>query len=92
MTSYEFEKAAKNAVVKIMAEQFGLKVSFRNLQVVWFTHTLGHKKCTLYAVDMGHYYAEVTYNAVKDEMYVDIYRKEYNVCLQATDMDFEAKE
>ncbi len=92
MTSYEFEKAAKNAVVKIMAEQFGLKVSFHDLQMVWFAHELGYKKCTLYAPELGHYYPEVTYNLAKDEMYVDIYRKEYNVCVQATDMDFEAKE
>lgn len=92
MTSYEFEKAAKNAVVKIMAEQFGQKVSFRNLQFVWFAHELGYKKCTLYAPELGHYYPEVTYNLAKDEMYVDIYLKQFNTHIPAAELDFEAKE
>jgi len=34
MTSYEFEKAARNAVVKIMKEQHGVTVAFENLQFV----------------------------------------------------------
>lgn len=90
MTSYEFEKAAKNAVVKIMREKHGVDVCFENLQFVWFAHELGYKKCTLYAPELGHYYPEVTYNLGKNEMYVDVYLKQSNTCVPEDEMDFSA--
>lgn len=90
MTSYEFEKAAKNAVVKIMREKHGVDVRFENLQFVWFAHELGYKKCTLYAPELGHYYPEVTYNLGKNEMYVDVYLKQSNDRIPEQDLDFEA--
>lgn len=91
MTSYEFEKAAKNAVVKIMKEQHGVDVAFKNLQFVWFAHELGYKKCTLFAPELGHWYPEVTYNLAKNEMYVDIYLKQSNTKIPGDQLDFEAK-
>lgn len=92
MTSYEFEKAAKNAVVKVMQEKHNEEIAFKDLQLVWFAHELGYKKCTLYAPDMGNYYAEVTYNWGKDEMYVDVYLKKSNTKIPAEAFDFEVKE
>lgn len=89
MTSYEFEKAAKNAVIKVMGEKVGLDVKFKNLELVWFAHELGYKKCTLYAPDMGNYYAEVTYNWGKDEMYVDVYLKKSNTKIRAEEFNLE---
>lgn len=78
MTSYEFEKAAKKAVVLIMKEKYHVEVAFENLQLVWFGHVLGNKKCTLYAPELGNWYPEVTYNASKNELYVDVYLKQSN--------------
>ncbi|MBQ9291457.1 MAG: hypothetical protein IJ210_15220 [Clostridia bacterium] len=78
MTSYEFEKAAKNAVVLIMREKHHVDVAFENLQLVWFAHELGHKKCTLYAPELGNWYPEVTYNVNTNEFYVDVYLKQSN--------------
>ena len=75
MTTQEFERLAKNHVVKIMKEKHGIELTEDELEFVWFTHTLGYKKCTLYAKKLGHYYPEVTYNRDKNEMYVDIYLK-----------------
>lgn len=92
MTSYEFEKAAKNAVIKVMGEKVGLDVKFKNLELVWFAHELGYKKCTLYAPELGHYYPEVTYNLARDEMYVDIYLKQSNTKIPSEAFDFEVKE
>lgn len=40
MTSYEFEKADKNAVIKVLGED--IKIS--QLEFVWFAHELGYKK------------------------------------------------
>ena len=90
MTSYDFEKVAKNAVIKIMKEQHGLELTIQELQFVWFAHELGYKKCTLYAERLGDYYPEVTYNRDKDELYVDIYLKQSNTKIPGEEMDFDA--
>lgn len=86
MTSYEFEKAAKNAVIKVLGED--IKIS--QLELVWFAHELGYKKCTIWGVPMGNRYAEVTYNRDKNEMYVDIYKKVSNTRIPAEEFNFAA--
>lgn len=78
MTSTEFITKAKAAVADIMTTQRKIKVEPGQIQLVWFAHELGYKKCTLYAPEMGAHYAEVTYNRDKGEMYVDIYVKVLN--------------
>lgn len=90
MTSYEFEKIAKNAVVKLMKELHGIEVKFENLQFVWFAHELGYKKCTLYTPELGQWYPEVTYNLAKNELYVDVYLKQSNTRIAAEDFDMVA--
>ena len=40
MTSYEFEKAAKNAVIKVLNEN----INISELDLVWFARELGYKK------------------------------------------------
>ena len=90
MTSYEFEKAAKNAVAKLLREEHGVNIAMQDLQFVWFAHLLGYKKCTLYTPAMGRLYAEVTYNRDKDEMYVDLYEKDSNVRITADQFDYSA--
>lgn len=82
MTSYEFEKLAKNEVIKIMKEKYDIELSIEELDIVWFAHELGFKKCTLYAEKLGHYYPEVTYNRDKNELYVDIYLKQSNTLIK----------
>ena len=46
MTSYEFEKVAKNAVIKLMKEKHDIDLTMNELEFVWFAHELGYKKCT----------------------------------------------
>lgn len=82
MTSYEFEKLAKNEVIKIMKEKYDIELLIEELDMVWFAHELGFKKCTLYAEKLGHYYPEVTYNRDKNELYVDIYLKQSNTLIK----------
>ena len=86
MTSYEFEKAAKNAVIQTLSEN----ISIDQLDLVWFAHELGYKKCTIWGQPMGNRYAEVTYNRDKDEMYVDIYQKIINNKILSDEFNFEA--
>lgn len=90
MTSYEFEKAAKNAAILVMKEKHGIDVAFVNLQLVWFAHELGHKKCTLYAPELGNWYPEVTYNVNTNELYVDVYLKQSNTCVTSELIDIVA--
>lgn len=91
MTSYEFEKVAKNAVIKIMGANYGIELEIQELEFVWFAHELGYKKCTLYAEKLGHYYPEVTYNRDKNELYVDVYLKQSNTHIPATDFDYDVR-
>ena len=94
MTSYEFEKVAKNAVSKVLDENYALTIPLADLQLVWMAHLLGFKKCTVYCPAMGSLYAEVTYNRDKEELYVDIYKKKLNVKINKDEFNFiaEAKE
>ena len=86
MTSYDFEKAAKNAVIDVL----GADIVIDQLDMVWFAHELGYKKCTIWGEPMGDKYAEVTYNRDKDEMYVDIYQKISNTKIQSSEFNFIA--
>lgn len=84
MTSYEFEKAAKNAVIQTLSEN----ISIDQLDLVWFSHELGY--CTIWVQPTGNIYAEVTYNRDKDEMYVDIYEKISNSKIPSSEFNFTA--
>lgn len=93
MSSYEFEKAAKNAVIKLLHDKFKLRgISISDMNFTWFSYQLGGMKCLLYSPKMFDLYAEVTYNKLKDEMYVDIYKKELNTLVPASDFNFDGEE
>lgn len=85
MTSYEFEVAAKNAVIKIIRETYGEEYDISYIQMVWFAHILGYKKAIL--IDLGENLRiyEVTYDRDKNQLYVDAYEKETNVMLADID-------
>lgn len=87
MTSYEFEVAAKNAVIKTWDAAFDETIRIDELELVWFAHLLGYKKCFVWGKPMGTIYAEITYNRDKNEIYVDLYKKMLNVCIPGTDID-----
>ena len=86
MTSYEFEKAAKNAVIQTLNEN----ISIDQLDLVWFAHELGYKNSTIWRYPMDNRYAEVTYNKDKDEMYVYIYQKIIHNQISYDEFNFEA--
>jgi hypothetical protein len=84
MTSYEFEVAAKNAVIRLTKEKYGFEFDITQVQIVWFAHMLGNKKAILITIGPDNRIYEVTYNREDDEMYIDCYSKCYN---SATDID-----
>ncbi len=87
MTSYEFEVAAKNAVIRMYEERYDTMLSIEDLSIVWFGWIIGNMKCLVYGPEMGRHYAEVTY--VKDDMvmYVDLYVKDCHRALRGKDID-----
>lgn len=82
MKSKEFEEIAKSTVVQIMNNIYNIELTTDELELVWFAHELGFKKCTLYAKKLGDYYSEITYNRDKNEIYVDVYLKQANVKIE----------
>lgn len=87
MTSYEFEVAAKNAVIAVVQKKYGETYDITKIQTVWFAHVLGNKKAILIDNGMNMRMYEVTYNREKNELYVDIYEKQHNE--KVTDIDTE---
>ena len=89
MTSYEFEVAAKNAVLKMIGEYYAddeiRTTRIENIHMVWFAHVLGHKKAILIDGGVNNRIYEVTYNNRRNEMYVDSYEKNHNILV--TEMD-----
>lgn len=77
MTSYEFEMAAKKAVVD-ECKNIGENVIVEQVSIVFFAYTLGNIKATLIDGQQNNRYYEVTYNKARDEMYFDMYAKLLN--------------
>ena len=80
MNSYRFEVICKNALIKELKEKYNENYSIEELHLVWFSKILKNYKCLI--VDLkpsNKRYYECTYNGEKDEIYIDIYDKEYNI-------------
>ena len=88
MTSYEFEMAAKKAVVDV-CRGINEYVIVEQVSIVFFAYTLGNVKATLIDGQCNNRYYEVTYNKAKDEMYVDVYMKVLNKKLTSNEFKGE---
>ena len=88
MTSADFEKAAKNLIIKKMKDVTGIEVEYSKLQVVFLTYTLGNIKATLFAPTTPGYYFEVTFDRFNDKMYLDIYQKVSNSVHEPEEFDY----
>lgn len=91
MGNKEFIEAAINAVVLAYREhcidtgKFPTypAVTADDLYVVWLNKTLQNNKAMIATSHDGDgLYFEVTNNGDKNELYVDIYKKQQNVCIQ----------
>ena len=90
MTSYEFEVAAKNVVIDMLAKR-GIEAKIEDLQLVWFTHLLGNKKCMIYGPVMANLYAEITYALDSQMVYADLYMKMDHQDIHDWDLNFDAQ-
>ena len=90
MTNEEFIKLAKEKVLEYhtenILEPYDDRITLDNVFVAWYSKILQNHKALLGISDMDdqHYY-EVTYNGDKDELYLDVYNKEENVCIKVNE-------
>lgn len=87
MTTYEFEKAAKQALIHYLEDEYGEKYGIEDIQVTWMAHLLGNKKCLLIDNGKNMRYYEVTWNALAQEMYLDVYEKADNHLFEWKDVE-----
>jgi len=86
MQSYEFQVKCKNALIKILKEKYNEDFKINELHLVWYAKELQNHKCVIIDLANNQRYYECTYNGNKDELYIDIYQKEYNICLSGNDL------
>lgn len=93
MTTYDFEVAAKNAILAVIDKEYEYLrddydapyiYTIKDISVVWMTHVLGNKKGIFIDNGPNNIMYEVTYNETKKEMYVDAYEKTSNTVLDVT--------
>lgn len=91
MTSYEFEVAAKNALIDLIRECLHEEYTIHDLHFVSFSHVLGNKKATLIDCGNNNRYYEVVYDNIHHAMYVDMYEKRINRKIDGNDLNFEVR-
>ena len=80
MDNKKFVELAKKAVVDYYNEN-GNKITADEVYVVWLCKTLQNNKALLSTNVSDGKYCEVTLNGDKEEMYLDVYKKEKNICI-----------
>ena len=85
MGDQEFISAAKKAIVKAFNKRKGSlhpPLKEEELYVVWLAKALQNNKALLSTSRSGDgLYFGVTNNGDKNEMYLDVYKKQENICL-----------
>jgi hypothetical protein len=89
MGNNDFERVAKYLLVRYInsrnrakqGEQFK-PITEGEVYVVWCCKTLQNNKALLSTTLADGMYYELTYNGSKDQLYLDAYKKEENVCFE----------
>ena len=88
MTSYEFEVAAKNAIIRDVKEKYGENYTIKDIDVVWMAHMLHNKKGIFIDSGKNLRLYEVTYNKDRNEIYLDMYEKQAKKVIPANEFNF----
>lgn len=80
MDNKKFVELAKKAVIDYYNEN-GNKITADEVYVVWLCKTLQNNKALLSTNISDGKYCEVTLNGDKEEMHLDVYKKEKNICI-----------
>ena len=85
LSSEEFIKYTKDIVYDYANSQIdktdNVEFSAEDVYVVWYNFTLGNPKALFSTNLPDGMYCEVTYNANRDEIYFDAYKKWINRCI-----------
>jgi hypothetical protein len=80
-TENDFRKACKIAVFNYYLKYLATRIEPNDIYVVWQVKALQNFKALLSTNISDTRYFEITYNGDKNEMYLDAYTKEQNICL-----------
>lgn len=89
MTSYEFEVICKNALIDQLKLIYNEYFNIKDLHLVWYAKELQNHKCVIVDLRDNDRYYECTYNGDKDELYIDIYNKKYNIIVNRENFSTE---
>ena len=85
MNEKDFVNLCKKAVAEYSNEHLdksdGKKITEDDVFIVWMCKTLQNSKALASTTLFDGMYYEVTYNAVRDEIYFDAYKKFENRCI-----------
>ena len=83
MGNKKFVEQCKKIVAKYHNEhKEGEMLMPDDVYVVWLCKALGNNKALLATPALDGMYYEITYNGAKNEAYVDVYKKQENVCVK----------
>lgn len=88
MNNKEFVDLAKKAVVDYYNENDN-KITADDVYVTWLCKTLQNNKALLSTNVSDGKYCEITLNGDKEEMYLDVYKKEKNICINLKEDEVE---
>lgn len=80
MDTNKFIEKAMKMIMDYYTEELKYKYSEVEIYNVWNCKTLQNNKGMFSTTIPDKRYIEVTYNGDKDEMYLDVYIKEKNIC------------
>lgn len=83
MNSYKYEVICKNALIEQLKKLYNEDFKIEDLHLVWFSKVLQNYKCVIVDLKDNQRYYELTFNGNNNEIYLDIYEKQYNVKIMA---------
>lgn len=78
----DFRKACKTAVFNYYRQYLATRLEASDIYVVWQVKALQNFKALLSTNISDTRYFEITYNGDKQELYLDVYTKEQNICIE----------
>lgn len=89
MDNKKFVELSTKSVVEYHNEHNNKKITADDVYVVWLCRTLQNNKALLSTNVSDSMYYELTLNGDKEEMYLDAYKKEKNICISLKEDEVE---
>lgn len=73
LNEYEFEVAAKNAVIDLLSNKINLSIA--DIQMRNMSSSMGNKTCELYTLRLPGYILNANFSEESGNMYIEIFKK-----------------